>query len=56
MASFADVQYCIYAEIVGGLVRKIPELYGRNIWMVSKGPFMYYVSTFVGGELGKCLF
>ena len=34
MARFADVQHCIYADIMGGWVRKSPKLCWRNIRMV----------------------
>ena len=37
MAIFADVQYCIYADIVGGWVRKSPKMCWRNIRIVLKG-------------------
>ena len=33
MAIFADVQYCIYADIVGGWVKKNPKICRRNIGM-----------------------
>jgi hypothetical protein len=39
MAIFADVQYCIIADIVGGWVRKSPQLCWRNIGMVPKEAF-----------------
>ena len=34
VAIFADIQYCIYADLVCGWVRKGLKLYWRNIWMV----------------------
>ena len=34
MSIFADVQYCIYADLECGWVRKGLKLYWRNIWMV----------------------
>ena len=35
MASFVDILYCIYIDIivVGGWVRKSPKLFWRNTWM-----------------------
>ena len=36
MAIFADVQYCIYADIVGGCVKKSPKICWRDIGMVPK--------------------
>ena len=35
MTVFAYVHYCIYADIVGGWVRKGPKMCWRYIWMVS---------------------
>ena len=35
MAIFADVQYCIYADIVGGWVRKSKKICWHNIGMVQ---------------------
>ena len=34
MAVFADVNYCIYADIVGGWVRTGPKMCWRNIWIL----------------------
>jgi hypothetical protein len=34
MAIFADLQYCIYADIVGGWVRKSPKVCWRKIDMI----------------------
>ena len=34
MASFADIQYCIYADKVGGWGPKRPKICSRNIGMV----------------------
>ena len=34
MASFADFQYCIYADIVRGWVNKCPKTYKLNLRMV----------------------
>ena len=43
MVVFADVQYCIYADIVGGWVQKSPRMSGRNIWMVPKSEMEKFV-------------
>ena len=37
MATFDDVQCCVYADIVGGWVRKGPKMCWRNIRIVPKG-------------------
>ena len=31
---FSDVQYCIYTDLVGGLIRKSPKICWRNVGMV----------------------
>ena len=36
MVSFADVQYCIYADKAGGWDPKRPKICWRNIGMVPK--------------------
>ena len=36
MAFFDDVQYCIYADIVGGWVKKSPKICWRNIGMAPE--------------------
>ena len=50
MAIFADVQYCIYADRVGGWVRKSPKTCRRSIGMVpnviSIRPVDFTVNTF----------
>jgi hypothetical protein len=45
MTIFADVQYCIYAYIAGGLVRKRPQMSWRNIGMVPNLKFERWHSS-----------
>ena len=42
MSVFAVVLYCIYADIVGGWVRKGPKMCCRNIWMVPLANLINY--------------
>ena len=37
-ANFADVQYCIYADIVNGWVQKSTNMCWHNIWTVPNQP------------------
>ena len=57
MACFADVQYCIYADILDRWVRKSPKISRRNIGMV---PLCAYSLSYVKktqklGNFHKCV-
>ena len=34
MASFADIQYCIYADIMGQTIRKRKKMAGQNTFQI----------------------
>ena len=45
MIFLADVQYCIYADLLGRWVRKGPKISWRNIWMTLTYHKLFWPTT-----------